>query len=159
MNKALPLLQQYVGRSLVSVTADGVTQPWPVREALACERLELVFDHGPVLTLAAAGEDHFYGEADLLVAASGGAAPLVPPAGPERNPHEQGKYWQYEPQGLNLWPSKYLMHVEFRWETGSFSAGYLVARSGQPLTIDLNAVHLTAAWLDGTATGLEHGGV
>ncbi|TGE18344.1 hypothetical protein [Hymenobacter elongatus] len=88
MKKALPLLQQYMGCSLVSVTAGGVPQPWPLTEALACERLELVFDHGPVLTLAAAGEDHFYGEADLLVAASGAAAPIVPPTRPGRDPRE-----------------------------------------------------------------------
>ena len=68
MKKALPLLQQYVGCSLVSVKAEGVTQPWPLTEALACERLELVFSgSGPALILAAAGEDHFYGEADLIL--------------------------------------------------------------------------------------------
>jgi len=67
MKKALPLLQQYVGCSLVSVKAEGVTQPWPLTEALACERLELVSDCGPALILAAAGEDHFYGEADLIL--------------------------------------------------------------------------------------------
>ena len=157
MHKTLRFLKQYVGRSLVSVTANGVVQPWPLTEALACERLDFVFDHGPMLTLSAAGEDHFYGEADLLVATSESAVPIAPAARPEGASDDRGQYWRYEPRGVNLWPTKYLVHLEFRWATGSFSAGYLVSRPGQPLAIDLNAVHLTITWLDGMAKGLAKG--
>ncbi|HEX8348760.1 MAG TPA: hypothetical protein VF598_02255 [Hymenobacter sp.] len=156
MNKMLRrLLRQYVGCSVLSVTADGVVHPWPVREALTCERLDLLFDRGPLLTLSAAGEDHFYGEQDLLVDTSERPA-SAPTATPEQGPDAQGKYWQHEPRGLRLLLTrKYLMHVEFRWATGSLSAGYLVASPGRPLAIDLDAVHLTTVWLDGTAERLE----
>jgi hypothetical protein len=122
-----------------------------------CERLELHFDQGPGLTLSAAGEEHYYGEADLLVAALKRSAAIVWLAFLGRGFIEQAKYWWYEPRGVNPWSPKYLMQVEFRWATGSFSAGYLVTRPGQPLAIDLEALHCSAVWLDGEAEGLAQG--
>jgi hypothetical protein len=156
MNKSLHILKQYVGRSLVLVKADGVDLPWSSFGTQTCECLELMFDNGYVLTLSCEGGGHFYGESDLKLTTSEGDTLTKLETLPLLFCLEHVGYWLYEPtSGINLWPAKYLVHLELCGATDTLSAGYLVAGAGGPPTIDTNNIHVTTTEIQGTPEGLQ----
>jgi hypothetical protein len=115
-----------------------------------------MFDNGDVLTLSCEEGGHFYGESDLELTTSEGALLRKPETLPLLFPVEQVVYWLYEPtRGINLWPAKYLVHLELCGARGTLAAGYLVAGADAPLTIDPNTIHVTATGVAGTAEGLQ----
>ncbi|MBO2009607.1 hypothetical protein [Hymenobacter negativus] len=153
MKEQLNLLKSSIGKTLLSLKCDDIILQIKSGQQIDCENACIYIESLGCIEIGFDEGSHFYGESDLILNYSDSESDGIQMS--ELGEISSIIYWIFTPIGFNLFPAKYLVHIELLTDINPISIGFIKKTQEGSLVIDISSIHISTGLIEGNSNNLE----
>ena len=141
MNPLSPLLKNMINKKVNSIILNDKELYLLLDIDQKGNKVEICFSNDEKLTIEPDYYSHFYGESDLEISLVN--YKKTDSTGSINIALSNIYCWFFTPKGINIFPEKYIIHIDFILESHNISVGFIEKSTETDLVINTSTIYVT----------------